>query len=88
MIDYYGITFDHLVLANDTDPEVLQINILEIEDGGGIYANKGSRFEIDPADYTRKKVLALPRCCQRRNGTTDRRRVNDGVNRRDGKCDF
>ena len=94
MIDYYGVTFDHLVPADDTNPQVLQINIFEIEDDEGIYANKYSRFEIDPADYTGKKVLALPRCCQRRNGTTDRRRVNDGVNmrmgglRRDRKCNF
>jgi hypothetical protein len=85
MIDYYGITFDHLVPIDDTDPEVLQINIMEIEDDGGIYANKYSCFDIDPADYTRKKVLALPRCCQTRKGTTDQRRVNDSVNRRDGR---
>jgi hypothetical protein len=39
-IDYYGITFDHLVPADDTDPEVLQINIFEIEDDGGIYVNE------------------------------------------------
>jgi hypothetical protein len=86
-IDYYGITFDHLVPTDDTDPEVLQINIIEIEDDGGLYANKNSRFEIDPAYYTGKKVLALPRCCQKRKGTTDRRRVNDGVNARDGRVD-
>lgn len=84
MIDYYGVTFDHLVPIDDIDPEVLQINILEIEDDGGIYANinKGSSFKLDPAEYIRKKVLGLPRCCQRRKGTTDRRRVNDAVNER------
>ena len=87
MIDYYGITFDHLVPTDDTDPEVLQINIIEIEDDGGIYANDNSRFEIDPVDYTGKKVLAVPRCCQKRKGTTDRRRVNDGVNARSGRID-
>ncbi|TVY14154.1 hypothetical protein LARI1_G007782 [Lachnellula arida] len=86
MIDYYGITFDHLVPIDDIDPEVLQINIMEIEDDGGIYANKYSRFRIDPADYTGKKVLALPRCCQTRKGTTDRRRVNEAVNTRDGRA--
>lgn len=85
MIDYYGVTFDHLVPTDDTDPEVLQINIIEIEDDGGVYANGNSCFEIDPADYIRKRVLALPRCCQNRKGTTDRRRVNDGVNVRDGR---
>jgi len=85
MIDYYGITFDHLVPIDDTDPEVLQINIFEIEDDGGIYADKTSCFEIDLVVYTRKKVLALPRCCQKRKGTTDRR-VNDAVNMRDGRA--
>lgn len=85
MIDYYGVTFDHLVPTDDSDPEVLQINIFEIEDDGGIYANEGSCFEINPADYIGKRVLALPRCCQKRKGTTDRRRVNDGVSTRDGR---
>ncbi|EPE32205.1 hypothetical protein GLAREA_07338 [Glarea lozoyensis ATCC 20868] len=84
MIDYYGITFDHLVPPGDPDPEVLQLNTFEIEDDGGIYANTYSRLKIDPPDYIGKKVLALPRCCQTRNGTTDRRRVNEGVMRRDG----
>ena len=86
MIDYYGSTFNHLVLIDDTDPEVLQINIFEIEDDGGIYANKSSCFEIDRAVYTGKKVLALPRCCQKRKGTKDRRRVNDAVNMRDRRA--
>jgi len=35
MIDYYGITFDHLVPIDDTNPEVLQINVIEIEDDEG-----------------------------------------------------
>lgn len=78
-------TFDHLVQAGDTDPEVLQINIVEIEDDGGAYANKYNQFDIDPAEYTGRKVLAVPRCCQKRKGTTDRRRVNDAVNIRDGR---
>jgi hypothetical protein len=62
IIDYYRVTFDHLVPIDDTDPEVLQINIFEIKDDGGIYTNESSCFKINPADYTRKKVLALPRC--------------------------
>lgn len=61
-------------------------NIMEIEDDGGMYANQYSCFDIDPADYTGKKVLALPRCCQTRKGITDQRRVNDSVNRRDGRA--
>ncbi|KAL5315052.1 hypothetical protein ACEPPN_017703 [Leptodophora sp. 'Broadleaf-Isolate-01'] len=56
MIDYYGSTFNHLVPIDDTDPEVLQINILEIEGDGGIYAKKSICFKIDPAVYTGKKV--------------------------------
>lgn len=84
MIDYYGVTFDHLVPTDDTDPEVLQINIIEIEDDGGVYANKYNSFDIDPAEYIGQKVLAVPRCCQERKGTTDRKRINDAVNVRDG----
>jgi hypothetical protein len=38
LIDYYGVTFDHLVPADDTNPEVLQINIIEIEEDNGVYA--------------------------------------------------
>lgn len=78
-IDYYGVTFDHLVPADDTDPEVLQINIIEIEEDGGAYANENLPFSVDPADFIGKKVLAVPRCCQKRKGTQDRGRVNDGV---------
>ncbi|CAG8918339.1 unnamed protein product [Penicillium salamii] len=85
IIDYYGVTFDHLVPTDDINPEVLQINIVEIEDDAGEYANKHNPFEIDPNEYIGKKVLAVPRCCQKRKGTTDRLRVNDGVNRRDGR---
>ncbi|OBT68141.1 hypothetical protein VE03_01613 [Pseudogymnoascus sp. 23342-1-I1] len=55
MIDYYGVTFDHLVPSDDTDPEVLQINIVEIEDDGGTYANKYNPFDIDPAEYIGRK---------------------------------
>ncbi|KAI0829172.1 hypothetical protein F5Y06DRAFT_220966 [Hypoxylon sp. FL0890] len=78
-IDYYGVTFDHLVPADDPDPEVLQINIIEMDDDGGAYANKYLSFAVDPAEYTGKKVLAVPRCCQKRKGTQDRGRVNDSV---------
>lgn len=85
MIDYYGVTFDHLVPPDDTNPEVLQINIVEIEDDAGVYANKYNPFEIDPKEYIGKKVLAVPRCCQKRKGTTDRMRVNDAVIRREGR---
>ncbi|KAK8092300.1 uncharacterized protein PG998_014330 [Apiospora kogelbergensis] len=40
-IDYYGVTFDHLVPTDDYFPEVLQINICEIDvdqgESGGLY---------------------------------------------------
>lgn len=77
-IDSYGVTFDHLVPADDFFPEVLQINLFEIdedEDEGG-FANKHLLFTVDLAEYIGKKILAVPRCCQKRNGTTDRTRVN------------
>ncbi|KAL1868549.1 hypothetical protein VTK73DRAFT_3605 [Phialemonium thermophilum] len=45
-IDYYGVTFDHLVPADDPDPDVLQINIIEMDDDGGEYANKGKGPKI------------------------------------------
>ncbi|KAI0105563.1 hypothetical protein GGR51DRAFT_560408 [Nemania sp. FL0031] len=87
----YGVTFDHLVSSDDPDPEVLQLNIfeLEIEKGpfaGGVeHVNKYSLLTVDPADYIGKKVLAIPRCCQKRKGTTDRKRVNDEVEYREGR---
>ncbi|RAL08923.1 uncharacterized protein BO97DRAFT_472824 [Aspergillus homomorphus CBS 101889] len=82
LIDYDGVTFDHLVPAEDTDPEVMQINIIEIEDDKGVYANKWLAFEVDPSEYIGKKVLAVPRCCQKRKGTQDRWRVNALVDQR------
>ncbi|KAH6874974.1 hypothetical protein B0T10DRAFT_448814 [Thelonectria olida] len=85
VIDYYGVTFDHLVPADDADPEVLQINIFKMDDDQGAYANTYLPFKVDPSEYTSRKVLAVPRCCQRRKGTTDRLRVNDGVAMRDAR---
>lgn len=88
-IDYYGVTFDHLVPAEDVDPDVLQLNIIEMEADGGPYAhgveyaNQYLLFPVDPADYAGKKVLAVPRCCQKRQGSQDRVRVNSAVAERD-----
>ncbi|KAI9823452.1 MAG: hypothetical protein M1832_002463 [Thelocarpon impressellum] len=82
-IDYYGITFDHLVPTEDPDPEVLQINIIEMDDDAGAYANEHLPFVVDSAEYAGKKVLAVPRCCQKRKGTKDRGRVNWSVDERD-----
>lgn len=78
------MTFDHFVPADDTDPEVLQININEMDYDRGAYTNSGLLlFVVDPDEYIGKKVLAVPRCCQRRKGTTDRERVNFCVARRE-----
>jgi hypothetical protein len=76
------VTFDHLVPADDTNPEVLQINIIEVEDDHGVYANTWLLFAVDPAEFIGKKVLAVPRCCQKRKGTQDRWRVNVLVDQR------
>lgn len=78
-IDYYGVTFDHLVPSDDRDPETLQINIIETDDDDGAYANMHLLFPVDAAEYRGKKVLAVPRCCGKRKGTTDRARINESV---------
>lgn len=36
MIDYYVVTSDHLVPADEINPEVLQTDIIETEDGAGV----------------------------------------------------
>ena len=82
-IDYYGVTFDHLVPADDPNPEVLAISIIEVDNDGGAFANKVLSFQIDPTEYTGKKVLAVPRCCQVKKGTQDRQRWNILVAERD-----
>ena len=82
-IDYYGVTFDHLVPADDPNPEVLAISIIEVDNDGGAFANKVLSFPIDPTEYTGKKVLAVPRCCQVKKGTQDRLRWNNLVAERD-----
>ena len=83
-IDYYGVTFDHLlddVDGDGDDPEVLQINIIETKYDSAAYANKYSQLQIDPREYSphAQRVLAVHRCCTTRRGTTDRRRVNECV---------
>jgi hypothetical protein len=84
-IDYYGVTFDHLVPADCSDPEVLVINIIEVDTGKGDYengadfANDVLLFSVNPEDYTGKKVLAVPRCCQHKRGRQDRGRINNEV---------
>lgn len=43
--------------------------------GGGLYADEVLSFSINAMDYTGKKVLAVPRCCQRKKDTQDRRLI-------------
>lgn len=78
-IDYYGVTFDHLVPADDPDPEVLAISIFEVDNDGGAFANEHLLFLVDPTEYIGKKVLAVLRCYQVKKGTRDRSRINDEV---------
>jgi hypothetical protein len=47
-IDYYGVTFDHLVPADNANPKVLQINIIEMDNDKGAYANEHLLFVITP----------------------------------------
>jgi hypothetical protein len=88
-IDYYGVTFDHLVAAGDLNPEVLAINLIEVDNYGGIYADGGTYanqvlpFPVDPTDYTGQRVLAVPRCCQHKKGIRDRARINGEVDERE-----
>ncbi|RAL00653.1 uncharacterized protein BO80DRAFT_94508 [Aspergillus ibericus CBS 121593] len=65
------------------NPEVLQLNIIEIEDDNGEYANTWLLFQVDPEEYIGRKVLVVPRCCQRRKGSQDRWRVNAMVYQRE-----
>ncbi|KAK6222223.1 hypothetical protein QIS74_04478 [Colletotrichum tabaci] len=55
-IDYYGVTFDHLVSDDDVDPEVLQINIIETDNDDAEYANTYLPFSVDASEYTGKRV--------------------------------
>ena len=60
----------------------LQINIIKIEDDSGVYANTWLLSAVDPVELIGKKVLAVPRCCQKRKGTQDRWRVDTLVDQR------
>jgi hypothetical protein len=62
---------------------VLAISIIEVDNDGGAFANEVLSFAIDPTEYTGKKVLAVPGCCQVKKGTQDRQRWNDLVAKRD-----
>lgn len=62
---------------------MLAISIIEVDNDGGAFANKVLPFSIDPTEYTGKRVLAVPRCCQIKKGAQDRERWNSLVVERD-----
>ncbi|KAI5862903.1 hypothetical protein GGS23DRAFT_570054 [Durotheca rogersii] len=78
VIDGYGITFDHLVSpADDDDPETLMINVCDPSD-----PKAAPYIRLDLGQYNagpESFVLLVPRCCQLRRGTTDRRGINGQV---------
>ncbi|KAI9669426.1 MAG: hypothetical protein M1831_000462 [Alyxoria varia] len=84
-IDYYGVTFDYLVAEGENDPEILTLDLVEMDYDGGEFASEVLPFQVKPEEYTGKKVLAVPRCCQKRKGTQDRGRINGEVEWRDAK---
>lgn len=76
-VDGYGITFDHLVDPDEIDPEVLMINV---------FASDSDMLSFQTLDLTQynttsgPSVVLIPRCCQVRKGSRDRKGVNDQVN--------
>ncbi|KAI1146655.1 hypothetical protein F4825DRAFT_440057 [Nemania diffusa] len=78
ILEAYAITFDHLLGPDDEDdPETLMLNIVDPND-----PLSADLITIDTSPYTSGSELVLllvPRCCQIRKGTTDRRRINREV---------
>ena len=70
---------------------MLAINIIEVDNDGGIYANGGRYadevllFFVNPKEYTGMKALAVSRCCQYKKVTKDRMRINSEVAEMDGQ---
>lgn len=88
--DRYGITFDHLVPADDDDPHTLCLTIYELEKeipgwAGVDYVSEDVLFPVNLADYAGKRVLAVPQCCQTGTSVEDNFRINAHVDLRDGK---
>ncbi|KAH8693424.1 hypothetical protein GQ44DRAFT_719577 [Phaeosphaeriaceae sp. PMI808] len=46
------------------------------------YARNFLRIQVDAEEYRGIKVLAVPRCCQKKKGTQDRDRINSDVQTR------
>ncbi|KAF2964885.1 hypothetical protein GQX73_g8682 [Xylaria multiplex] len=74
-LEGYTITFDHLLGPGDEDdPETLMLNIIDPND-----PVRADHMTISKSPYTSGSepvLLLVPRCCQVRKGTTDRRRIN------------
>ncbi|KAF1992681.1 hypothetical protein P154DRAFT_452359, partial [Amniculicola lignicola CBS 123094] len=62
-INYYRVTFDYLILADNLNLEVLAISIIEVDNNGGTFANKYLLLLVDSTEYIGKKVLTILRCC-------------------------
>lgn len=82
-IDYYGVTFDHNVPADDEFPRSCKFRLLEIEADDEEHSIKVLPFQIDPACYIGKKILALSWCCQCSKSSTDYKSFNGLAARRE-----
>ncbi|KAI0102205.1 hypothetical protein GGR51DRAFT_298461 [Nemania sp. FL0031] len=75
ILEGYAITFDHLLGPDDEDdPETLMLNIVDPNE-----PPIADLITVDKSPYISKSepvLLLVPRCCQVRKGTTDRRRIN------------
>ncbi|OCK77497.1 hypothetical protein K432DRAFT_304084, partial [Lepidopterella palustris CBS 459.81] len=60
-INYYRVTFDYLIPANNLILEVLAISIIKVDNNRGTFTNKHLLFSVDPTEYTGKKVLTILR---------------------------
>ncbi|KAK1994071.1 hypothetical protein LX36DRAFT_539759, partial [Colletotrichum falcatum] len=80
-IDYYRVTFDHLVSPHDRDPEVLVVKLVTRGGyaDGRKFANEALAFSVNPSDDTGKRVLAVPTYCRHEKSTQDRFPANDSV---------
>ncbi|EJT79086.1 hypothetical protein GGTG_04175 [Gaeumannomyces tritici R3-111a-1] len=84
----YAVTFDHLIPPDDDDPQTVCPIIYELEEKGPesdvAHVNERVLFPVGPVDYVRKRVLAVPRCCQTHTGADDDYRISGCVQIRDG----
>lgn len=63
-ISYYGAIFDHMVTADDADPEVLAIAMIETGKDRRRFASAVLSFPIDIIENAGKKRLIVPICHQ------------------------